>query len=106
MRWPRSPAKKSAFGRAAEGGQKARLGGAEVLRHVDDGEVVRAPAGAHRIRDASEHFRARHGSLRLERLPYEPGKIGHSASRWLAAEAGLAPQPGDVAVVIKARNEP
>ena len=103
MRWPRSPAKKSASVRRRERGQEARFGDPEVLRLVDDGEVVSGAAGAHcsatranirrRPRPAPSSPRARVED-RPERLPL--------AGR----EAGLAPEPRDFAVVLDARNEP
>ncbi len=40
MRWPRSPAKNSAFGRPLpRAGEEAELGDADVLRLVHDDEV-------------------------------------------------------------------
>ena len=88
-----------------ESGEKPQFGDPDILRLVDDDEIERGFVGGHVRRDTTEQIRPRDGlafgKTRPHALENRPQDLA-----LLAADAGLAAEPGDIAVVFPTRELP
>ena len=99
MRWPRSPAKNSAFGRlCAERGEESQVSDAEILRLVDDREIEwRILALGDRVRQRREQAGVRDQLLRIQPGD-DPLEDRPQNLALRLRQAGLPAEPGDVAI--------